>query len=113
MEGSRSLVRFSFAEQTSCSGWLVHKGIELLNAAGKKVARIRLDIDESKGIHWNTEDWQTSTTKTASCIRSTKGRPTASNAVLYNQYVRALYGVSGDTIWQRWKMGVGMCCWIA
>lgn len=80
-------------------------GIELWDRT-RKVARIRLDLDVPKGIHMNTEDWQTNTTrKTASCIQGTRNKPTAENAVLYSQYVKALYGLEGMTIWTWWKTG--------
>lgn len=82
----------------------MYLGIELWDKT-RKVARIRLDLDEPKGIHMNTEDWQGDTRKTASCITSTRNKPTAENAVLYSQYVKALYGLEGMTIWTWWKTG--------
>lgn len=83
----------------------VKQGIEIYNDNSKKIARIRLDLDVPKGIHFNTEDWQGTTKKTASCITSTKNKPTAENAVVYADYLKALDGLSGRTIWDWWKNG--------
>ncbi|KAF9521542.1 hypothetical protein CPB83DRAFT_900599 [Crepidotus variabilis] len=81
-------------------------GVELIDKKNKKIARIRLDIDVPKGIHWNTEDWQSKETKkTASCLIDTKGKPTQENVELYASYLRAIDNIQADTIWEFWKTG--------
>lgn len=94
----------------SSTWWLLKlclfAGIELFNQRKRKFARITLQLDRTKGIHFLTEDWQDETRRTASCIRRTIGRPIDENLALYGEYLNSLRGVHGDSIWQWWSTGI-------